>query len=346
MTEPAPTIPPPSDERLDALVLARLATGKRPPAGAEVARDTQRFSPPSIAPPAWAAAIDASLGRLAAAGRIDGDRRALVDPWAPFALRAAPDWARLTARIVPALALGVEPGDARATAFLGDRDRCAAAVIARARGLWRAGAPPTPGGLADRVVWDGLALAGTAKRTPPEVRSLFLARWLGLAGGEAGPPERVLRLAAAREVGAARPEVRLLRDALVRRWLAGLPWGAATAAAPAPAPAPAPAITAAGAGLDAFAAAVRAAAQAEQHAVFGPRKVYIAGVWDALRGHPAVAGLDLGRFKGRLVEAHRAGLVSLARADLAGAMDPALMDSSETTSLDARYHFVVREEAP
>jgi hypothetical protein len=45
-------------------------------------------------------------------------------------------------------------------------------------------------------------------------------------------------------------------------------------------------------------------------------------------------------FKQRLLAAHRAGGVTLVRADLTGAMDPELVRESETAHLDTRYHFV------
>ena len=74
---------------------------------------------------------------------------------------------------------------------------------------------------------------------------------------------------------------------------------------------------------------------------FGPRKVFIASVWR----DPAFGGLALADFKARLLAAHRAGAVTLARADLVGAMDPALVRESEVAHGDSRYHFVETEAA-
>lgn len=79
--------------------------------------------------------------------------------------------------------------------------------------------------------------------------------------------------------------------------------------------------------------------------MFDDRNVFISAVWRSLRGQPPVERMDLDGFKHALVAAHRAGLVSLARADLVAVMDPAEVAASETTAGEARYHFVVREHA-
>ena len=49
---------------------------------------------------------------------------------------------------------------------------------------------------------------------------------------------------------------------------------------------------------------------------------------------------DLGDFKQRLLRANQAGLLSLSRADLVEAMDPADVRASEISSLGATFHFV------
>jgi hypothetical protein len=93
----------------------------------------------------------------------------------------------------------------------------------------------------------------------------------------------------------------------------------AVEAASAPAPAPARDLTTPAG----FASEVLAAAQAVPDAgrFVGSEKVFIASAYDAYvqrTGHV----LSLDRFKDRLVEANRLGLLSLARADLVEAMDP------------------------
>ena len=55
--------------------------------------------------------------------------------------------------------------------------------------------------------------------------------------------------------------------------------------------------------------------------------------------------MDVADFKNRLVQAHRARLLELGRADLVEAMDPADVRESATPYLNAVYHFVRTEEA-
>lgn len=69
---------------------------------------------------------------------------------------------------------------------------------------------------------------------------------------------------------------------------------------------------------------------------FGSRKVFISALWNAMPG-----GMSLEQFKRRLVDLNRASLIELARADLVAAMDPELVQMSETSSLGSTYHFVV-----
>jgi hypothetical protein len=178
-------------------------------------------------------------------------------------------------------------------------------------------------------------------------------------------------------VGAPRPELRALREALVRGWLAGRTLGAPAAVtgeapgagAPSSHPAhpvhPAHAVAdvheaASAAALSApaqsanpppdgdaaFADDVRAAAAAARDGTFGDRKVFVSAVWGELQHNPRWAALTLDELKARLVAAHRAGQLALARADLVAAMDPALVAASEIVTDGARFHFVVKEAVP
>jgi hypothetical protein len=313
------------DERLDAVVLARLATARKATRG-EVARAIARFAPSSIEPKVWDAQIDAALQRLDVANALD-DPKAV---WSPFGSKSAVPWKRLVERVIPALALGVAPDDLKAHGRLGDRDAWAAAIVARDQRIWTEGPPPTLPALCDQLVWRGLGLTGKAKRTPPEIRALFVDRLLGdVAVG--GTFDRSVRVLAAHVVGAPRSDLRALRDALGRRWLIG-----ETRSTPSSS-------SHANGDLASLARAVANAARDATDGVFGDRKVFIASVWRSLAGRPPIDRMDLDAFKRRLVEAHRAGLVSLVRADLVGVMDPEQVAASETVSGDARFHFVVRE---
>jgi len=293
-------------ERLATLVAARLHVAPDQP----VAAALRRFAPGDVDDKTWRDFIDGALGVVPA------ERSELARRIGPHTART---WPELADRILPALALGVAANDVKAHARLAGRDAWAAAIAGRALGLWTTGLPPTLPALCDALVWRELALPGKPKLCPAEVRAFFIQRAFG-PEAPAGAPDRLVRLYAAREVAAPRSELRALRDALVRSWLVGRVLGGRT-----------------------FADDVRAAARDVRDGVFGERKVFIASVWDELRRRAAWAGVGLDEFKTRLVAAHRAGDLVLARADLVAAMNPDLVAASETATDGASFHFIVRE---
>lgn len=71
---------------------------------------------------------------------------------------------------------------------------------------------------------------------------------------------------------------------------------------------------------------------------FGPNKVFIADLYDAVAGE---IGMSLPQFKRWLVGANREGVVLLARADTLGEMDDAQVSRSEIRDLGATFHFVL-----
>jgi hypothetical protein len=302
------------EDRLEALVLARIATSARPLSAADIAKALQRFAPADQSEAVWRE-------------RVAGVQRAfeVSDPRAELERRigahAARTWAQLVDKVLPALALGVAPGDVKRLARLTGRDAWTAAIAARALGVWSHGPPPSLAAACDAFAWRALGLPGKPKRCPPEIRAVFLQRSLAT---DPGPPDRLLRLFAAKHLGAPRGELRALRDALVRTWLQGREVASHT---------------------HGFAAQVRDVARTATTGVFGDRKVFVASVWDALRRDPAYATLTLDGFKARLLGAHRDGDLVLARADLVAAMDPDLVAASEITADGAAFHFIVREVA-
>jgi hypothetical protein len=300
-------------DRVDLVVLARVATSSKRPSLASIVGDSRRFSPPTLDAAAWTRCIDESLGRTASLdARAELTRR--------LGLRDKRSWKQLTERVLPALGLGLAASDDKIISRLTGREEWTAAIAGRALGIWSEGAPPSLSSLCDAYAWRCLALPGRPKRCPPEVRAVFLQRELQ---SDAGPPDRLLRLFVARELDAARPELRVIRDALVRNWLLGKTVGAASS----------------------FADDVRHAARSTSRGVFGQRKVFISAVWEELRRAGRWSTLSIADFKTRLLDAQRAGGVELARADLVAAMDPRLVADSETLADGASFHFIVREEA-
>jgi len=293
-------------ERLELVVLACMATTNR-----AVASTTRRFAPTTLDDAGWARATEVVVERVQSLDAKSEIARRLGVP-------QVPTWKRLAERVLPGLALGVQPSD-KILDRLGGRDDWTAAIAGRALGLWTTGAPPSLASVCDAYAWQCLQLPGRPKRCPPEIRAAFLQRELR---SDAGPPDRLLRWFVARELGAARPELRVIRDALVRSWLLGKQLGA-----------------------HAFADDVRSAARSTTHGAFGQRKVFISAVWDELRRSGRWSSLPIAEFKRRLLETHRAGTIELARADLVAAMDPHLVASSETLADGASFHFIVREGA-
>lgn len=311
-------------ERVEALVIARVYAGK-PQRLREIANALARYAPPTITEAAWREQLEGAAQALRARGVLDdklqlADREQLA---AAIGRSSAKTWRQLATKILPALGLGVAPDDAKSLARLAGRDAWAAAITARALGQWTDGPPPSLASVCDAHVWRALGLPGKPKQCPPEIRALFIQRELG---SDPGPPERQIRLYAATAVAAPRAELGLLLDALVRLWCAGKPLAVA---APRP-----------------FAAEVREVASAARDGAFGERRVFIASVWHELRRHPTWQALSLDDFKARLVAAHRAGDLALARADFVAAMDPDLVAASETTTDGASFHFIVREASP
>lgn len=300
-------------DRLELLVLARLATSAERPTIAALASALRRFSPATMTEGNWLTAVESAAARVATLDAAAELTRRLGIP-------AGRPWKQLAERVLPALGLGLGASDDKAISKLAGRDEWTAAIAARALGVWTEGPPPSLSAVCDAYAWRSLGLAGRPKRCPPEVRALFLQRELHT---ESSPPDRLIRLLAARELSAPRPELRVLRDALVRVWLTGKQLGAP----------------------ERFARDVHDAARAARDGVFGDRKVFISAVWDELRRSGRWSALSIPEFKRRLLEAQRAGEVELARADLVAAMDPRLVADSETLAEGASFHFIVREDA-
>jgi hypothetical protein len=297
---------------LDELVTAALA-------GKKTAAALAAFAPAHLQGRPWESAVEAAFARArAGAGAASTDK-----PRWP--------WQTLVTKILPARALGIDPDDKKAIARLAGRDDWAAAIAARALGLWSDGPAPRLPAVCDALVWRSLGLAGKPKKTPPEIRSHFLREILTTGSGA---PERILPLLAARELGIVRADLRALREALVRRWLCGQAW---QPSAPPPPRA---------ASIGDFASAVRESAEHATDGLFGGRKVFISSLWRGMRAHPTFGALTLDEFKQQLVDAHKAGLLALSRADLTGAMDPSAVSESETSHLESRYHFVERGGQP
>jgi len=313
-----------SDDRVEALLVARMHGSSKNQSERELVKPLLRFQPATLTEARWREVLSGALTNLRARAVVDDGNKLLVADHLATVLgrHHAKKWLQLADKILPALALGVAADDSATHKRLAGREAWTAAIAGRALGLWTSGPPPSLATVCDTLAWQRLGLAGKPKRLPPEVRALFIQRELK---SETGSPELQVRLYASREVNAQRPELRVLQEALVKMWLAGR-----TLAARHNTPAD-------------FADEVRDAAREAKEGVFGDRNVFIASAWNQLRTHPQWHSLTLDEFKRRLVTAHRAGKLDLARADLPGFLDSSLVAASETRTENASFHFIVRE---
>lgn len=313
-------------ERVDDLVLVRLATPRKAPyRRSELPKLLGRYLEHGASAAEVRGILEASVERLLAAGHLappitvtpDGRRRAEAAMGGPIPAR----WATVEARGLVLAALG-RPGDKKLAARVADAQGLQAVLLSKAHAL-DAPATPTLAQALDALVWQGLGVANGGPLTLEKLRVWALDR--SLKGTARGGSRQLARRAAAVATGARGGDPAALRRAVVGRWL--------TEEAGAHAPAQEEAL------VDAVRRAVRDPATPR----YSPRDAYIAGVYDALAAHPARRGLSLADFKARLVEAHRAGLLHLARADLVAAMDPELVARSETHYLNATFHFIVTD---
>jgi len=196
---------------------------------------------------------------------------------------------------------------------------------------------PTLKQVQDRVLWQQLGVETDRPFDLKAVRSVLMTRALGATREQ--PGDVALKMMAAREVGAVRAEAEEIRLSAVRGWLASASPGGGS---PPPSPGgdgigPSGTVSPSGQeGLPVFVERVLAAARASTTGKFGDDLVFISHVYQAL---PEL-GLDEGTFKQRLLEANRARLLSLSRADLVEAMNPRDVAASEIRYLGATFHFI------
>ena len=91
-----------------------------------------------------------------------------------------------------------------------------------------------------------------------------------------------------------------------------------------------------------FAASVlAAAAKVPAAGRFGSDRVFVSALWKQLGEQRDAMGPTFDAFKSRLIEANRGRLLTLARADMPGAMNRATVAASEISYLNSTFHFVV-----
>ncbi len=369
-----------SQPRVDLLILARLATaGPRPLSVRKLEEDLFRFVEARLARREWTTLCGERLAALLERGDVD-ERRAVTATGLArlregLGVDALPStWAAVWQALVPALALAL-PGTAWTE--LKTAGKLRARLIRQHHGL-AVSATPTLAQAVDAQAWQQLGVAGKGSLTAAQVKLALMQQALGIPVRTVAeavnawcwtilgqPPQVTFPMAKLRRVllertlgeslrapaldagkvaewlstkaaGTTTSSIESVRRALVSRWLFG---GTAESTPPAseaveklPSTQPIE--------LEPWARQVQAVAEATEAGREGPDRVFIASVWRALESVPALAGLSLEAFKARLVEANRAGLLRLHRADLANLLDRALVQESETQHLTATFHFI------
>jgi hypothetical protein len=167
-----------------------------------------------------------------------------------------------------------------------------------------------------------------------------------------GTDARLVAALAAEHVGAAQSDIASLRLAVLRGYLESVEKPAAARARPAAkapaarprlvepaAPAPAP-VVAGRPDLAGFASEVRGQAASHAQGWVGNRKAYISHVWRLVRDRRPEWGLSEIEFKCMLTEAHRAGQLLLANADLKDNSNLKDVQESAVVYKNAVFHFV------
>jgi hypothetical protein len=154
---------------------------------------------------------------------------------------------------------------------------------------------------------------------------------------------RLIAALSAEQVGAARPEIEVLRLGLLRR----LATPHAEPRREVPSPTRAQNISAKGPqrpGLAQFSAGVLTAARSHAEGWPGSRKAFISQVWEAIRTSHPEWGLSEIEFKDMLAGAHRAGQLVLASADLKNKRDIKEFEDSAILYKNTVWHFVRVED--
>lgn len=341
-------------QRIDLLVLARLATTSKPPSVKKLEQDLFAFVESRLSRHEWSSCLARRLRALRAAREIDERRaptsRGLSRLREALSVETLPgQWSKIWRALMPALALQVPP---TRWADVASPDKLRARLIRQEHEL-ALRETPTLAQAVDAQIWRALGLDETGPLTLNKLRRAVLEQTLGspLRAKSVDTVEAGHWLATA-AAGTTTRDIATIRRALVSRWLfeEEPPAPPATRAEPVAAepvaaePTPRRPKTRAPSGtrpsLKRWAQRVQALAQATPSGRYGEERVFIASVWGAVKAETSLCTSSISAFKDRLLEANRAGLLRLHRADLVSAMDERLVRESEIQHFNATFHFI------
>lgn len=369
-----------SEDRLRALVLARIACSSQGVAKGEVARDLGPIAGARFAPGQWRKHVDREIGALSAMGLVAAkqgrleatpagkSRGASVLGNGPEALLR---WSELRDLRLTAMALGFSGEPAKRLRSLITPDGLRFAILENAFKL-RIKGVPTAARVREALAAAALRRAFGEKSTTELAGKLglsakasrLLAAQLSRKPRDFGTDSRLIATLAAEQVGASSTDPEAVRLALLRQFFAVVPGKAAAQKRPpvrrpavveprpvvaraetpaAPSPTPPPATLAVPSGrpdLAGFAAEVRKQAATAAQGWSGDRKAYISHVWRNVRDQHHQWNLSEIEFKCMLAEAHRLGQLVLANADLKDKSNIKDVQESAVVYRNAVFHFI------
>jgi len=353
-------------DRLRAVVLVRIASAARGMARAELADDLAPLVSHRLATSRWRALLDREVDALAAAGlataagaRLEASAAGIARAAIFLGLKGnlGRSWDDVRDVRLIARALGLERETGRRIAALATADGLRAAIVQEAFGLKIKGVA-TPSRLRTGLAAVALARAfGNQFKAEPAGKVGFsakagrlLAAQLAKKPRDYGTDSRLVAALAAEHVGAAHSGLAALRLAVLRRYLEGenkpaAPARRRPAKAPLPRPrlvepGPAPPPPASRPDPAGFAEEVRRHAADKAQGWPGNRKAYISQVWQTLRERRPEWALSEIEFKCMLAEAHRAGNLALANADLKDNESIKDLQDSALVYKNAVFHFI------
>ncbi len=353
-------------DRVRDIVLVRIATAEpRGVAKGELVADLAPLVAHRLSATAWRGLVEREIAALTqgglasvSGGRIAASESGIARAALLLKVRSRlPAWEEARDVRLLARALGLQREPAKRLAALATPEGLRAAVLQRAFSLKIKGVP-TPSRLRSSLASVALerafgnqikaGLSGKSGFSPKAGR--LLAAQLLKKPRDLGTDGRLIAALAAERVGATQTDLAALRLALLRRYLdvpGEAPPRRQRPAPPAPPiarprlvePAPAPPIVGRP-DLAGFSQEVRRHAGARAQGWPGNRKAYISHVWQTIRERRPEWGLSEIEFKCMLTEAHRAGNLALANADLKDNSSIKELQDSAVVYKNAVFHFI------
>ena len=368
-----------SEDRLRALVLARVACSAQGVTRAEVATDLGPISGARFASGQWRKHVEREISALSAMGLI-ATKQGRLEATSSGKSRsasllgsgseAARRWGEVRDLRLTAMALGLGAEPVKRLRVLMTPDGLRFAILEHAFKL-RVKGVPTAARLREGLAAAALRRAFGDKSTAELAGKLglsakasrLLASQLSRKPRDFGTDSRLIATLAAEQVGASSTDPEALRLALLRQFFtvapakdspakkpvakrpavaepAPLPTQQVRAAPSAPPPQPAAQVPSGRPDLTGFATEVRRQAAGAAQGWSGDRKAYISHVWRNIRDQHQHWNLSEIEFKCMLAEAHRSGRLALVNADLKDKSNIKDVQESAVVYRNAVFHFI------